>query len=65
MLNLLVVCNKLVSCTHKNLRQYFPVTYTETEGETEGAVDPPCRQPTPGTRGGGVGLIRIQRIYNF
>ena len=43
----------------ENPGQYFPVTYTETEGETEGgraAPTPPRGTgPTPGARGGGVG----------
>ena len=50
-------------------RQYFPVTYTDTEGETEGdcgAPTPPGGAgPTPGVPGGGVGPIGLPRGQPF
>ena len=53
----------------KNLRQYFSVTYTETEGETEGgrgATTPPGGAgPPPGAWGGCVGPIGLPRGQAF
>ena len=46
--------NNSRNCTGQKLRQYFPVMYTETEGETKGDVEPPhhlaARVPPPTRR---------------
>ena len=57
------------NCTGQKPRQYFPVTYTETEGETEGgrgAPTPPGSVgPTPVAQGGGVGPTGLPRGQPF
>ena len=50
----------------ENPRQYFPVTYTDTKGETEGGCGAPTPPgsagPPPGARGGGVGPTGLPRV---